>query len=453
MNMDEKTIGISDLAVYVPPLELDLQTLVAERVKSDPRLARHLDRALRVTGQRAIRFPSPWEDTSTMAANAAYDLLRANPQADLAALRYLSVGTETTVDHSKPVSAYVQGMLQRAGMPVPSSLTGFQVQHACASGTLSLLSVAGLLAMSPGERESGLVIASDIARYQPRTTAEVTQGAGAAALLVQRSPRLLELEPGMAGYCSQDVDDFFRPVGSMSAQVKGSYSMECYLNTLEEAFLDHSRRRGLAPREILASTDLFVLHAPFRNMPELAMERLLARHLDLSAQGARDFLEQRGFYRGVDPLGDIGNTYSASLYLFLAHLLADRYREWGQSIVGRRILLASYGSGNTMIVLSGRVAAEAPQVISNWNLSGIRASRLPAGLREYGIWSTGSYMRNSTGLSIQDPILPPGHFYLSGIRQDGYREYRPAADYRECSVPSAAPAAPAELLQSVRVSN
>jgi hydroxymethylglutaryl-CoA synthase len=188
-------------------------------------------------------------------------------------------------------------------------------------------------------------------------------------------------------------------------------------------------------------------------MPEQAMDRLLARHLDLTGQGARDFLEQRGFYRGVDPLGDIGNTYSASLYLFLAYLLADRYREWGGSIVGRRILLASYGSGNTMIVLSGRVAAQGPQVIGRWNLSAIRGSRLPAGLREYGLWSTGSYLRNSSGLSVQDPILPPGHFYLSGIRQDGYREYRPAAEYREGGLPGAAPAARAELLQPAEVSN
>jgi hydroxymethylglutaryl-CoA synthase len=295
-----------------------------------------------------------------------------------------------------------------------------------------------MLALSPDPWESGVVIAADIARYQPGTTAEVTQGAGAAALLVQRSPRLLELEPGLAGYCSQDVDDFFRPVGSTTAQVKGSYSMECYLHNLEQALQDHSRRRGLSAREVLASTDLFVLHAPFRNMPELAMQRLLDRHLGLNGPEARGFLEQRGFFVGLDPLADIGNTYSASLYLFLAHLLADRCRAWGRGIVGRRILLVSYGSGNTMVVLSGRVAPGAPEVIGRWNLGRIREDRLPAGMREYGIWSSGSHVRTAAGLTIQDPILPPGRFYLSGLRQDGYREYRPATEYREHGLPEAA---------------
>jgi hydroxymethylglutaryl-CoA synthase len=444
--MGDRTIGISDLAVYVPPLELDLRLLVAERVKQDPRLARHLERALRVTGQRAIRFPSPWEDTATMAANAAFELLSVHPEADLASLRYLAVGTETTLDHSKPVSSYVQGMLQRAGMAIPSSLTGFQLQHACASGTLSLLSIGGLLAMSPDARESGVVIASDIARYQPGTTAEVTQGAGAAALLVQRSPRLLELDLGTAGYCSQDVDDFFRPVGSLTARVKGSYSMECYLNTLEAAFLGHCRRRGAAPRSVLGSTDMFVLHAPFKNMPEIAMQRLLQAQLGLTAESARDFLEERGFYRGVDPLGDTGNTYSASLYLFLAHLLHDRYQRLGNDIVGRRILLASYGSGGTMIVLSGRVAAEAPAVISRWRPDGIRATRRPVGLREYEGWSAGGHIRVEPGSAGQSPAVPPGHFYLSSIREDGYREYKHGGEPEEAVARREAPISAREAL-------
>jgi len=180
------------------------------------------------------------------------------------------------------------------------------------------------------------------------------------------------------------------------------------------------------------------------------MHRLLAAHLNLTGQGARAFLEERGFYRGVDPLGDIGNTYSASLYLFPAHLLAARYQHLGPSIVGSRILLASYGSGNTMIVISGRVAGEAPEVIRRWKLEKIRDSRQPAGMREYEIWSSGSHLRAAAGLTAQDPVLPPGQFYLSSIREDGYREYRHAAEYKDWVSPAEAPA---ELRQSVPVLN
>ena len=217
------SIGISDINLYIPQPKLNLELLVDERTNWNPRLARHLERARKVTGQNAIRYPDLWEDTSTMAAAAAYGLLRRSRNA-VSSLRYLTVGTETGVDHSKPVSSYVEGMLQSSGLNIPNTLTNFQVQHACAGGTLALMSVGAMLSLSP-EQDSGLVICSDIARYKTESTAEVTQGAGAAALLVEKNPRLLELDLATQGYCSRDVDDFFRPLGSKIAQVQGRYSI------------------------------------------------------------------------------------------------------------------------------------------------------------------------------------------------------------------------------------
>jgi hydroxymethylglutaryl-CoA synthase len=429
--MSNKTVGISDIGIHIPSPGIDLERLIKERVTSDPRLERHLQRAVRTTGQKVIRFPNLWEDTTTMAAQAARNLLLRGHEEDLAGLRYLVAGTETTVDHSKPISAYVQGLLQRSGLELPNSLTSFQVQHACAGGTLSLLSVASLLSASGWEGESGLVLASDIARYQLSSTAEITQGAGAVSLLVEKSPRLLSLEIGEAGYCSQDVDDFFRPLGCKIAQVKGRYSMEVYQESLESAFLDHCRRSGQRPEDVLESTDLFVLHTPFRNMPELAMKQLLRSRLGLEAEAAEVFLAQRGFYAGVDPIARIGNTYSASLYLFLAFLLKERYDTLGEEIVGSRVLLASYGSGNTMVVLSGQVTPSAPQVIAAWDLDRIFASARTATMEEYHVWAAGPYASGEYERLMGSARVPVETFYLSGVREDGYREYKYAADSRD----------------------
>jgi hydroxymethylglutaryl-CoA synthase len=265
--ISNKKIGISDINIYIPEAKLDLDVLIKKRSESNPKLARHLERALRVTGQKAIRFPNVWEDSATMAAQAAYGLLKGKDPVALSNLRHLVVGTETGLDHSKPLSAFVQGMLQRACVEVPESLSSFQVQHACAGATLSLLSVGGLLGMSNRSAESGLVIATDIAHYETETTAEVTQGAGAVALLIETAPRLLELDLSTIGLCSRDVDDFFRPLGSSTARVKGRYSMEQYWANLNEAFLDHAQRIGELPSEVLESTDFFVLHTPFKRFP------------------------------------------------------------------------------------------------------------------------------------------------------------------------------------------
>jgi len=187
----DSTVGISDIAIYIPPPEMDVEALVQRRVRENPMLDRHLQRAGRVTGQTAFRFPELWEDSATLAAASAYDLFSRNPSFDAASLRHLIVGTETGVDHSKPVSAYVQGMLQKAGLKLPTSLSSFQTQHACAGGTFGLLSVAGLLAVGGRPGDSGLVLSTDIARYETKSTAEITQGAGAVSLLVEASPRLV----------------------------------------------------------------------------------------------------------------------------------------------------------------------------------------------------------------------------------------------------------------------
>ena len=429
--MGNRKIGISDINIYVPRSKLELEVLIKKRSEDNPRLARHLDRALRVTGQKTIRFTDVWEDPATMAAQSAYGLLKDKDPVILANLRHLVVGTESGLDHSKPLSAFVQGMLQGSGQEIPESLSSFQVQHACAGATLSLISVGGLLGMSNRSAESGLVIATDIAHYETKTTAEVTQGAGSVALLVETSPRLLELDLSTVGLCSRDVDDFFRPLGSATAKVKGRYSMEQYWANLEEAFLDHAQRIGELPSKALEATDFFVLHTPFRNMPESAMNVLLRRHLNLDEEQIRAFLEKRGFYRGVDPLARIGNIYSGSMYFFLASLLNDRFKEMGDKIVGKRMLLASYGSGNTMIVYSARVAEGAPEVIRGWEFDRIFDSAQDADFAAYQRWTEGLHGREEYENLLKDVAVPPESFYLSGIREDGYREYAFAADVRD----------------------
>lgn len=416
------TVGLGDLYLYAPAPRIDLKEIVTARVEEDPRMERHLDRACRTTGQRAIRFPEPWEDAATLAASAAAGLLRGTAAAET--IRHLVVGTESGLDHSKPLSSWVQGMLRDGGHALSERLSSFQVQHACAATTLSLLSVASLLGHG-GPAERGLVVASDIARYDAGSTAEITQGAGAAALLVERDPGLIELDLGSVGFCSRDTDDFFRPLGSTTARVKGQYSMQNYLDSLEVAFLDHCSRLGSTPGDVLRGTDMFVLHAPFRNMPMMAMLRLLDRHLGLGEVQAEAFLEERGFHQAIDPIADIGNTYSAAMYFGLGFLLEDRRAALGTRLAGRSILMASYGSGSTMAVVSGRLSGRAADTIARWRLDQAPGRGRQAEWAEYVGWISGAA---SPRADVGGRMIPQGAFYLAGVRRDGYREYGFAAE-------------------------
>ena len=417
---------MSDIALYIPPATIGVETIVEARLRQNPRLERYLRRAVKFTGQKAIRFPAVWEDTATMAAQAVYSLVKRDPKLDLSTLRYLTVGTETPVDLSKPVAAYVEGMLQNAGLAVPPTISTYQVQHACAGGTLSLLAVGALLSVAKSPNHSGLVITSDIARYDSGSSAEITQGAGAAAILVERNPRLVELNIDTAGYVSKDVDDFFHPLNTIPARVKGQYSIQCYQEALEEAFLDHCRQREEKPEDVLRSTDFFVLHVPFRNLPVRALGKLVSKILELSEEETEKFLADRGFEASVEPAARIGNIYAGSIFLALAFLLEDRWRAMGDEIVGKSILLGSYGSGNTMVVVSGKIAPSAPEVIARWNLEKMWEEEKPATLEAYSEWQAGPYDRASYHaiMGTDHNAIPPESFFLASIREDDYREYR-----------------------------
>jgi hydroxymethylglutaryl-CoA synthase len=420
----EKKVGISDIAMYIPTLNIDLEKIIAERIKSNPRLSRHFERAVRVTGQRMLRFPAPWEDTVTMSAEAVHRLLSRTENADWDRIRYLTVGTETGVDHSKPVSAYIQGVLQRSGFQLPVNLSSFQVQHACAGGSLAMLAVAALIKSANSTGDTGITVCSDIARYQTHSTAELTQGSGAVAFLIEQDPELLELDLETVGYASRDVDDFFRPIGSRIAVVKGQYSIKCYLESLNDAFEDHCRRKGSSAEKVLQNTDLFALHTPFKNMPETAMHHLFSRHLGFTETESADFLEKRSFYRGIEPIADIGNMYAASVYAVLAYQLRAEYEKKGKDIAGERVLLASYGSGNTMALIEGTVSEKAADIIASWKLGDLYKSLPAPDFTAYEKWARGSEALQGDHGDAYMKEIPEASYFLKGVREDGYREYQ-----------------------------
>lgn len=425
--MKKPSVGIGDLAVYVPNPRISSTNLVAHRAATDDDLHTKLERAVAYTGQEFVRFPEPWEDTVTMGAQAAATLLEQEAGRHVAPdLRYLATGTETSVDHSKPVAAYVQGALQRANYAVPETLSTFQVQHACAGGTLSLISIAALLAHTSSRHEWGMVICSDIAKYRAGSTGEITQGAGAVALSVSREPALLEIDLSAVGVASRDVDDFFRPLGSDTAMVKGRYSLRCYREALEQAVADCATRLSLSTADLLQQTDLFVLHVPYYSLPLDGLAALVRKHLDLDQDGAQAFLRARGFQAALEPTRKLGNLYTGSMFMSLAFLLQERLQHFGDALVGKRVLLASYGSGNTMLVVPASVAPQAPFVIRSWDLNALLAHMRDAGMEEYDAWMEAGYHNPAYPEYIRQgrERIPNGAFFLDAIREDGYREYQ-----------------------------
>src|SRR5699024_5093131 len=121
---------------------------------------------------------------------------------------------------SKSSGVYVHKLLNLN----PNART-IELKQACYGATAALQLAKGHIALHPESKV--LVLASDIARYGLNTAGEVTQGAGAIAMIISANPRIMELEKDST-FLTNDIMDFWRPTYSKVAYVDGKFSNEQY---------------------------------------------------------------------------------------------------------------------------------------------------------------------------------------------------------------------------------
>lgn len=401
-------VGISDIRVFLPLNCLDLRVLLENSLyNSDENFFRKFNRAIDATLQNAFRFTSTNEDSVTMASSAV-KLIFDNNDLKLDKIRLFLGGTETGVDYSKSISSYVYGALKLAGIDLKNNFLTFQVQHACAGSALSLHSAASILSHLD-KSEYGIVFSSDIAHYSNMTTAEITQGAGATAVLIEQNPKILSINLSEFGVYTDDVDDFFRPFGSLEAKVKGRYSIECYNKANEEALADFAYKKNMSIKDLF-SKYRFILHVPFAKMPIESMHYVLKKYYSEDESERNAYLEFIDFYDSVEASKDVGNLYTGSIFLSLMSYLKRVFAK--KDISGEKILFCSYGSGNIMVIYELTVEDGAQFVVKTWDIDKILSVKHDANFDEYRDF-------------FENKIIPGESqgFYLKEIRDDGYRVY------------------------------
>lgn len=409
-------VGIEAIAVAVPRRYLAIEDLAVARGVAPEKYTVGL-------GAREMAVAGPGEDTVALAATAAARLLRL-ADVDASKIGMLVVGTETGVDHSKPVASFVQGLLE-----LPRTMRTFDTQHACYGGTAALMAACDWIASGNADGRTALVICSDIARYGLHTAGEPTQGGAAVAMLVSDSPELLALDHGLSGVFSTDVHDFWRPLGRREALVDGHYSIECYLDAVAGAYRAWSDKA--TARELLHEGPTYrseqlariVYHVPFCKMArkahahvrkcELALVGGAA--LDEAALAREEALGAASFEAQVVPslmlASRIGNTYTSSLYLGIASLLHAQAAE----LAGQRIGLFSYGSGCSSEFFSGVVGPRAASVIAGARLDELLASRTRIDVAEYERIMALPREANDATESL---AAAPGTFRFAGVKDD-----------------------------------
>lgn len=306
-------IGIDKMAFATTNDYLDLVELAKERGVDPNKFTIGI-------GQDLQAVVPPTQDIVTLGATAAKKLLTPELEKNISTV---IVSTESGIDNSKASAIYIKHLL---------GLSDFtrtvEMKEACYSATAAIQFAKGVVALNP--QETVLVIAADIARYGLNTPGEVTQGAGAVAMLISQNPHILTLEDTTVAY-SKDIMDFWRPLYATEALVDGKYSTNVYIEFFLQTF---TRYQQLTGRE-LADFAALTFHMPFTKMGKKGLEGLLKDRNDEVAQRLRTQLTASQLFSR-----QVGNLYTGSLYLSLMSLLQN-----SDLRTGSRIGLFSYGSG------------------------------------------------------------------------------------------------------------
>ncbi len=309
------SVGIDDISFYSSGMYLSLASLAAHNGEDPNKYRVGL-------GQERMGVPAQDEDIVTLAANAARPLIHDGNRGKISTILF---ATESSIDQSKAAGVYVQRLLG-----LGSNCRIVELKQACYSATAGLQMACALAVRKPGEQV--LVIASDIARYGLGTVGEATQGCGAVAFIVKDDPRLLDVHAATGCY-SEDVMDFWRPNYRDTALVDGKYSTIIYLKALRQSWKNYREDGGLAFEDI----SRFCYHLPFTRMGEKAHRKLsVTNGVSMDAESL-----ERQVGAGLMYNRQIGNSYSASLYVGLVSLLENDHED----LSGQHIGLFSYGSG------------------------------------------------------------------------------------------------------------
>jgi hydroxymethylglutaryl-CoA synthase len=293
----EKKFGIDRIHFYAPKTYLDLEDLATFRNTDVNKFKIGI-------GQEKMAIITPNEDIVTMAAEAAYPIVKGIESS----IGLLLFATESGIDFSKAAGIYLHHLLE-----LSPNCRVLEVKQACYAATGALLLATDYVKANPHKK--ALVVSSDVAWYGFETPGEVTQGAGAIAMVVSENPTLAIVGEGKP--IVSNVEDFYRPSYHEVPIVDGKLSIRSYKDLL----------KVVRPDEKLK---FMCFHMPFAVMSDKASEVLIEPLSPEVLKAAKAFNQ------------DIGNIYNGSLFLSLLSLLSHTQSD---DLRNQKVGMFSYGSG------------------------------------------------------------------------------------------------------------
>ncbi|EDQ86062.1 uncharacterized protein MONBRDRAFT_11388 [Monosiga brevicollis MX1] len=329
-------------------------------------------------GQTNMAVCGQQEDINSVCMSAVANLMeKYNIPWD--AIGRLEVGTESLVDKSKAVKTSLMDLFAAHGN---TDIEGVDSKNACYGGTAAVFNSAAWVESSAWDGRYAIAIAGDIAVYE-KGPARPTGGAGVFAMLIGPEAPLV-LEPRLRATHMENVWDFYKPtMVSEYPRVDGHLSNACYLRALDICYQRYADKYEAAHGQpwTMDKADFAIFHAPYNKLVQKSMGRFVyqefLRHPEALPELApmKDFAQlsneetyvDRDFQKQLSALTkphyqkyvqdseyitkECGNSYCGSLYAGLLSLIDNKAKD----LVGKRIMMFSYGSGLAATLFSIKV--------------------------------------------------------------------------------------------------
>lgn len=355
-------VGIEAINFYGGPAYIDVKALFEARGLDLGRFDNLL------MDKKSVSLPC--EDPVSYGVNAAKPLIDRLNENEKSRIELVISSSESGLDFGKSLSTYIHDYLA-----LSRNCRLFEVKQACYGGTAALHMAACFVASQASPGAKALVVATDVARTAADMTYfEPSQGVGAIAMLVSDKPEVLEVDFGATGQYSYEVMDTCRPLPEIETG-DADLSLLAYLDCLENSYKAYSQK--VEGADFQETFDYLAFHTPFAGMVKGAHRKMMR---DLVRAGAERI--EADFHSRVAPsltyCSQVGNVYSASLYLALCGLI-----DHAQLHEFDRVGLFSYGSGCSSEFYSGIVNPYSKSVLARMTIGEKLARRYELSMNEY----------------------------------------------------------------------
>ena len=220
-----------------------------------------------------------------------------------------------------------------------SHVLGYEQKFACVSGMERYLDSSAWFAAGWNTTKYALIVATDVAKYDLKSKEEPTQGAAAAAMLIAKDPKLLEIIPGAFGSALRnEKGDFKKPGGRTVALVDGAKSYASYLTEMKLAWLNFqaaTAKTGVVEHAgdhaTIDEIDRAIYHNPHKKMVISAYASLLMH-------------EWRSLPRWKDVVAAIGEEPSREGMDDLAYYMSDPYQDFRRKFMKSKAFVDDFAT-------------------------------------------------------------------------------------------------------------